>query len=246
MEGLRVVLRDDAPIEASSRILLSIDELYRILAWAQDEYELEASRVEHATWRVVPGLALRRALPGSSMLDLFASLPPPAQTAVVTGAVSVVGILAKWITRLIDPKHRAEVTSITAETKKTLAEARGQEIANDFAEEMNALTLRKERLALAESVNASSAPVAVEDVSLDDRALAVIRSRSLHERIDTIFDSGDLEDELYEQIYEPARRKLVPPSKALRATEDASASIRRIVRHQSRSSAVERVEVIDS
>jgi hypothetical protein len=41
MEGLRVVLRDDAPMEASSRILLSVDELYRILAWAQDDYEPE-------------------------------------------------------------------------------------------------------------------------------------------------------------------------------------------------------------
>jgi hypothetical protein len=179
------------------------------------------------------------------MLDLFASLPPQAQTAVVTGAVSVVGILARWITRLIDPQHRAEVASISAQTRKTLADARGQEIANDFAEEKNQLTLVRERLALAEEVQASDARVVVEDLSLDDRAPVEIRSRSLHERIDTIFDSGDLKDELFEQIYVPARRRQVPPSKALRATEDAAESARRIVRHQNRSSAVERVEVIE-
>lgn len=248
MEGLRVVLRDDAPIEDSARIVLSIDELYRILTWANSDIEAARSRDRSTTWRVVPGLALRQVRPGSSILELFAELAR-------MDSVVVVGVLTHWILKIIEPKYRAEVRAVDANTRKTIAEAREKEIANEMAEETNNLTLWREAAAIAKDVREIESPAIYDDRSdapagprrrAGDAVSRVPRlPQDLRQRINAILNSGDVGEELFDQIYKPARSRGLPPSRSFQATEDGARAFRRIDRHQRGSRPVERLEVID-
>lgn len=271
MQGLRLTFKTDSPLEDSSRILLSVDELFRILAWANGASTKSGSRPYSRTWRGVQGFSVREVHSGSWAIDLFAHLSQTQDHLWAGGALVALAPLSKLVAKLVDPMYWEDINLKKADVRMRNAEAHGKEIDNAQREagegklsetsgtsvhsNWEDLEIRnriQEQLVgiLSESGLSNERMSLVAELpplhiqSAPNQPAVIKTGRDLLPTIAAIANAEDIATDIIEDFYDPAVSAR-PPDAAVRAAEDAARAARRIGQYQRKSGSLEDVELIE-